>query len=240
VATEPRKTAFPEFAADIQSVDAVGRQFIEVPLEGAQQSVLGSAADLAALLSVLPDAFAASQRRELSRILKSGNDRDPRVAALQASIEQADVLHATAGRGQARVQRALVALAGGSAVFHGFVSDGDLAPLEGLTVRLTDPKTAGGKTLTAKTEADGHFSIDLGLNNSASRGSGAKPVAQRIADLFAVRSEDPTAAPPGNAEVGVGQVEILRNETLLSSDPTPVVLNAGSVYREYVIVDAAP
>ena len=234
-----RKTGFPDFVADIQSAEDVSRQFIDAPLAAAQQSALGSAAALATLLGMLPDAFAASQQRELNRILKSGNDNDPRVAALQASIEQAERLHTTARRGQARVQRALVALAAGGDVFHGFVSDSDLAPLEGLTVRLTETPAEGVKAFTATTEADGYFSIDLSPNTSTRRDAGAKAspinLSQRIAALFARGSDDRTTAPAGNPETSVGQVEILKYDRLLYRDPTLVALKEGRIYREYVI-----
>jgi hypothetical protein len=241
MATQSRKSGIPEFFADTQSAESLRRKFIEAPMEAAGQSALGSAVELATLMSILPDAFVASQRRELERIKRSGNENDPRVAALQTSIEQAGVLQTMALRGQTRVQRALVAVASNDNVFHGFVSDADFAPLKGLTVRLTGTKTADAKAFSATTDADGYFSIDLGTKKSTPRDSGAKAspinMSQRIADLFAGLGQDTTAAPAGSPETSVGQVDILKNDKLLYHDPTFIALNEGSIYREYVIVD---
>ena len=243
MAPKSRQTGFPDFVADSPSPESARRQSIEAPLEAAQQSALDSATALATLLSMLPDAFAVSQQRELNRILKSGSDNDPRVAALQASIEQAERLHTTARRGQARVQRALGALAGGGEVFHGFVSDSDHAPLAGLTVRVTGTQ-AGVKAFMATTEADGYFTIDLSTNTSTRRDAGTKAspinLSQRIAALFAGGSGDRRTTAPAGTETSVGQVEIVKQDTLLYRDPTPVALNEGRVYREYVIAGTAP
>ena len=238
--TQSRKTGFPDFVADVLSAEALRRQFIEAPMEAAQQSALGTAGELATLMGILPDAFAASQRRELTRILKSGNEKDSRVAALQASIAQADVLVATARRGQARVQRAIAALTGNGDVFHGFVSDRDVAPLKGLTVRLTDHKSKGAKAFTAMTDEEGYFSIDLGTDKPSPRDSDAKPnpinLSKWMADLMAGLSQDTSPAPAASTEAGIAQVEILNaNGKLLHRDPTFVALSGGSIYREYVI-----
>ena len=244
MASESRTTGFPEFVADMQSSEAVRRQLVDIPMAAAQQSVLGTAAALASLLGGLPDAFAASQRRELDRILKSGDDRDPRVAALRASIAQADVLCATAQLGQTRVERMVGALAGGGEAFHGFVSDSHLAPLEGLTVRLTETKAEAQKAFTARTEADGYFSIDLGGKPWTPRDGAAKgrPInmAERMGDLFGGASEGATPAAAENREAKFGQVEILKNDSVLYRDPVDVALNDGSTYREYVIPEITP
>lgn len=245
MATESRTTGFPEFVADMQSADAVGRQFIDVPLAAAQQSAIGSAAELMSLMRLLPNALVASQQRELNRLQKSADDRDPRVVALKASIEQIEVLRTTGGRGQARVQRAVETLSGGGDVFIGFVSNTNLVPQEGLTVRLSDAKGVGPKSFSATTDADGFFSIDLGKNASGVRSSGAAAppmnLMQRIAALFADGGQATGAAQPtkDQGQATVGQVEILNKETLLYRDPTPVVLQNGSIYREYVIPDIA-
>lgn len=269
MATESRDPGFPEFLAAGQSAEAVGRHFIEVPLAAAQQSAFESAIELLALMRMLPVAFAASQKNELTRILKTSDEKDPRVVALKSSMEQAALLQATAQRGQARVQRALTlasgALAGGGAGFHGFVSDSNLAPLKGLTVRVTETRHGQGKTFTTTTQDDGFFSIDLGRSMMPPRDPAAKPrptnVAEWIAELFAARSEAPTAssarshepdlfadrsmdaaagAAPSNADASAGRVEIVKSGTLLYRDPIPVELTAGSIYREYVIADAPP
>lgn len=244
MATQSKKTGLPEFFTDAKSTETVRRQFLEAPLEASRQSALGSAVELATLMSILPDAFVASQRRELNRVTKSGKESDSRVAALQTSIEQAEVLQTMALRGQARVQRALVALATNEDVFHGFVSDPDLAPLKGLTVRLTDNKTTRAKALSATTDDDGYFSIALGTKDDTPRDAQAKDspinLSQRIADLLAGLSQETSAAPAAGAEAGVSQVEILKKGKLLYRDPVLLARDGGSIYREYVITDTKP
>jgi hypothetical protein len=244
MATDSRTTGFTEFMADMQSPDAVGRQFIDVPLAAAQQSAIGTAAEVMSLMRMLPNALVASQQRELTRLQKSADDRDPRVMALKASIEQVEVLRTTGGRGQARVQRAIETLSGGGGgnVFFGFVSDVNLAPQEGLTVRLSDAKGKGPKAFSATTEADGYFSIDLGKSASTRASAAAGPqtnLMQRIAAMFRATGQDATGAaqPTSDQQGPVGQVEILNKDKLLYSDPVPVVLENGSIYREYVIPD---
>lgn len=246
MATESRTTGFPEFTADMQSPDAMRRQFIEVPLAAAQQPAMRSAAELMSLMRLLPTALVASQQRELTRVLKSADERDPRVLVLKASIEQVEVLRTTGRQGQARVQRAIESLSGGGDVFLGFVSDVNFVPQEGLTVRLTDTKGAGEKSLSATTERDGSFSIELGTKTSRVSSSipsaGSANVMQRIFALFADAGQESTAgAQPtkDGGEANVGQVEILGNGKLLYRDPMPVVLQHGSVYREYVIPDTS-
>lgn len=240
MATESRKSGFPKFIVDVQSAEGLRRQFIEAPMETAQPSALGAAAELANLMSILPDAFVTSQRRELERIKRSGNENDPRVAPLQTSIEQVSVLQTIAQRGQTRVQRALAAIASNDNVFHGFVSDRDVVPLKGLTVRLTDKNTKSAKAFTATTDAEGYFSIDLGTDKPSPRDSDAKPnpinLSKWMADLMAGLSQDTSQAPAASTEAGIGQVEILNAKgKLLHRDPTLVALSGGSIYREYVI-----
>ena len=241
MATKSRKTGIPEFFADTQSAENLRRQFIEAPMEAASQSALGVGIELATLMSILPDAFAASQRRELERVQESGKENDARVAALRTSIEQADVLRTMARRGQVRIQRALVAVAANDDVFHGFVSDADLAPLKGLTVRLTGGRNTRAKAFSATTDDDGYFSIALGAKSDAQRDSGAKAspinVSQRITNLMAGLSQETSASSAASAEGGVSQVEILKRGTLLHRDPVLVARDGGSIYREYVIAD---
>ena len=239
MATQSRKPGFSGFFADTQSADSQRREFIEAPMEAARQSALGTAIDMLTFISILPDAFAASQRREIERIKRSGNDNDPRVAALQTSIDQTGVLQTMALRAQTRIRHAAAAVASNDNVFHGFVSDADFAPLEGLTVRLTDSKTPRANAFSATTEDNGYFSIDLGTKKSPppDRGAKASPIdmSQRIANLFAGLSQNATAAPEGNPDVSTGHVEILKNDKVVYRDPTPVALNEVNIYREYVI-----
>src|SRR6267143_5709430 len=96
MATKSSKSGFPEFFADTTSAENIRRQFIDAPLEVAKASAFTSALDLARMLSLLPDAFLASQQRELKRMKKSVPEDDSRLATLEASIEQAQILRTTA------------------------------------------------------------------------------------------------------------------------------------------------
>ncbi len=206
MADQSGTTGFSEFSSAAQTPDAVRQKLIDAQMEAARQPALDLAGELLTFLGSLPGAFAESQRRELKRLMRSTDEKDPRVAALQASIEQADMLQSTALSGQARVNRALTALSRGGDYFQGFVSDADFAPLADRTVQLT-----GFKTYSATTEADGYFSIAL--------------------DLKEMFSREPAAA----GKTGEWQVEILKGSTLIYRDPTPLVLSGGSAYREYVV-----
>ena len=244
MATESDRTEFAGFF-NTKSAETLRRQFIEAPLEAAGQSALGSGIELGNLLSMLPAAFVASQDRELKRVLSSGIENDPRVAALESSIEQAGVLQTMAQRGQVRIERALVAVAGKDHVFHGFVSDADLAPLKGLTVRLTGSKATRSKTLSTTTDDDGYFSIALGTKSNMQQDSGAKAskisLAQRISDLMAGPGIEPISTPLESVpNEDASQVEILKKGKLAHSDPVLVARDQGSVYREYVISTEKP
>lgn len=240
MATKNKKPGFPDFFADTQSADNLRRQFIEAPMEGAAQSALGASIELANLLSILPGAFVASQQKELERIKQSKVENDPRVAALEASIEQATVLQTTAHRGQARVQRALVAVAGKDNVFHGFVSDPELTPLKGLTVRVT-----GGKDkLSATTDEDGYFSISLG-SKSGKRGNlgvkTGKGLVERMTEFMSSPGIAPLSGKVQSDEEGERhEVEILKKSEVLHTDPASLNVSQGTVYREYVIADTKP
>jgi uncharacterized small protein (DUF1192 family) len=199
-------TGFSDFASAAETPDAVRQKLIDSQMEAARQPALDLAGELLTLLSSLPDAFAESQRRELKRLMLSVDEKDPRVAALQASIEQTNMLQSTARSGQARVKRALTALSRGGDYFQGFVSDADFAPLAGRTVQLI-----GIRTYSATTEADGYFVIALDPKETLSR---------------EVKEE---------GKMDEFLVEIVKGSAVIYRDPTPVVLGGGSVYREYVI-----
>jgi hypothetical protein len=171
-------------------------------------------------------------------------ENDPRVAALESSIEQAGVLQTMAQRGQVRIERVLVAVAGKDHVFHGFVSDADLAPLKGLRVRLTGTKATRSNTLSTTTDDDGYFSIALGPKSNKQQDSGAKgskiSLAQRISDLMAGPGIEPISTPSESVKEDASQVEILKKGKLVHSDPVLVARGQGSVYREYVISAEEP
>jgi len=244
MATQSDKTKSPNFFADTKSAETLRRQFIEAPLEAAARSAVDSAIELGSLMSILHVAFAASQERELKRLRSSGIENDPRVAALESSIEQASVLQKMAERGKVRIERALVAVADKDHVFHGFVSDTDLTPLRGLTVRLTGSKATRSKMLSATTDDDGYFSIALGTKGNKQQDSGAKDskisLAQRIRDLMAGPGIEPIPKSSEFAKEVASQVEILKKGKLVHSDPVLVARGQGSVYREYVISTEEP
>jgi hypothetical protein len=231
--------AGPEFVAGDQTAENIRRKFIEAPLEAAQQSALNTSLEIASLLSIIPDAFLASQRRELERVKKSGTTNDIRITILQTSIEQAGVLHTTAQRGEARAQRAFAALADNDSVFHGFVSDAELNPLKGLTVRLIDEQGTRAKGLSTITMEDGYFRIVLGVKSDtvvASKDQATQPtMSQRIIDMMSGLSREPSSASDTSTVAGGSRVEILKNGKVRHSDPVPLSPDNGSVYREYVI-----
>ncbi|HEY3025648.1 MAG TPA: Ig-like domain-containing protein [Pyrinomonadaceae bacterium] len=238
MATDSTKDSFSQIFADTSSPESVRRQFIDEPLRGAQQAAIGSALDLAKVLGALPEALAASQRRELERLQRSAEKDDPRIALLEASIEEVDILRTMARRGETRARRAMVALTGSNEVFHGFVSDSEFNPLPELTVRLTSNQV-GAKELSATTEADGYFSITLSRKSRA-KGTSARDVAdltpEKIAEMF-VRQEQQkdVKGQPESLLRTKGRIEILRKNKVIHEDPVAVELDEVSVYREYVI-----
>lgn len=242
MATDSDKKSFSGVFGSSRSPEEVRRRFFEAPLDASVPSALGSVLELANVLTKLPDVFIASQNKELERVKASAGENDPRVAALQVSIEQAAELQTTAQRGQVRVQRAAMAVATGQKVFHGFVSTADLAPVAGVTVRLSERKVAGGKGTTT-TDDDGYFSMALATTDwRASTKSRDLSLSQRINRLFETRkletldtSEEETTDAEREQQTRESTVQIFRKNQLLYEDPVPVELDGGTVYREYVI-----
>src|SRR5438876_10201557 len=107
MATKSSKFGFPEFFADTTSAENVRRQFIDAPLEVAKSSAFASALDLARMLSLLPDAFAASKQREPKRQKKSAPVEDWRLATFEASHEQPDYRRPPVRPSACRAQRVL-------------------------------------------------------------------------------------------------------------------------------------
>jgi hypothetical protein len=251
MATQTRTTGLPYFFADQTSADGLRKELTDGPMAAARQDALGTALDLFTVLSALPAAFMDSQERELKRLERSGKERSPRIDALKASIEQARELRDTAELGQARVGRVLVAASSPDDLVHGFVSDASLSPMPGLTVRLTarTEKDGDGKSLSTTTDKDGYFSIGLGASrNRDSKPTAATPVklSDRMAELLASVNAKADTAPAGattTASADTGSQRLARIDVLdakgglLHRDPMPLVLNEGSAYREYVIVD---
>jgi hypothetical protein len=223
-----RFSGFREVFPAATSADDMLRQFIQAPLEASRASALATGVALANFMSKLPDAFEASQQRELARIRETRGDTDPRVHALEASLEQTNVLRTMTRYGEARAQRALAMFGSRDVVFHGFVSDANLAPLPGLTVRLIGGGSALPKVSSATTEADGYFSIPLGPSSKR-----AAPIGSNLG----TNNPPNTGTNPPTAGTDV-EVEILRRGTVLHHDPVPLTLDGSPAYREYVISGA--
>lgn len=244
--SQSRDTGNPSFFADDLSVDTMRDELLKAQLEAVRKPAVETALELFSFMSSLPDAFVASQLREVERLKKYGKEKDPRIEALKVSIEEVDKLRATARSGQARVERALAGLTEQSDVFHGFVSDIELQPQPGYTVMLVGAGDAGGKSeLVAKTESDGYFSITLKKQKKTS-GFSAKDQTHDIlyaqmSKLFGVASQAAASvkdesATSSKAEAVQASVEILDpNGQLIHQDPIPVIFDSGSIYREYVI-----
>lgn len=200
---------FPEFFADGTSAETIRRQFIDRPMEAAQRPALATASELLSLMAAIPRALVRSQQQELSRVKAAGGEDDPRVAQLQASLDQLARLGETATLGESRVQRLSVALSRPGDMFHGFVSDSSFMPAGGLTVRLTRGQDiVYGEPVATK--SDGYFLMPLRLEKADSE-AGAPPTAT---------------------------VEILDGKCrIVYRDPFECPLDQKRVYREYVIGD---
>ena len=240
------KTTNQSFLGGDQSPEKIRSEFIDKPLEAAKQAVLGSGLELFNLMSALPDAFIASQSRELERVKASGKDNDDRVALLEASIAQATVLRTTVQLGETRVGRALSSVGDSEIAFHGFVSNTEFEPVGGLTVRLSGRQGEGGKRgLTATTDNDGYFRIPLGSKSVSGKEWRTRVGQINFAEKINILSEQQAAAADASsandtsgATKARAQVEILDGNKSVYQDPVGVPIDEGSVYREYVVAVA--
>jgi hypothetical protein len=250
MATQSDKPGQKPFITNGLSPDAVIKEYIEAPLAAARQPAITTGLDLLAFMSALPTAFVTSEQRELKRLSRSGDSKtDSRIERLKLSIERANELHSTAMQGKARIDRALVSLSEEGHVFHGFVSDGKLHPQKGLTVRMTIARDGGkgSNALSATTDADGYFRILLGRDADGGRKTktpeGDVELSERVTEWLSrgnAKTDTHTTAAAAEAtsdrsEV-LARVEILdANNNAIHEDPVPLVVNAGTAYREYVI-----
>ena len=242
MATDSGKKSFSGVFGSVQTPEEVRRRFIEAPLDASVPAALGSVLELGKVLTRLPDVFIASQNKELERLKASVGESDPRIEALQASIDRAKEWRTTAQKGQVRVQRAAVTVASGKKVFHGFVSKADLTPMAGVTVRLSDRKADGVKG-AATTDNDGYFSMALGPTEFAAPDTKRRDLtlSQRINQLFETRKLDTSNASETATDASkkeqtrVSTVQILRKRKLLYEDPIPLETDDGTVYREYIV-----
>jgi len=238
---QTQKNQRSEFLAGEPTAEAIRKQFLDAPLAAARQPAINLGLEVLAFMAALPDAFVASEERELNRLSRTAEaGNDPRVERLKVSIARATELRTTSQQGKARIDRALVALSGESNVFHGFVSDNTFAPQKGLTVRLIAARDgAKGETLASTTtNTDGYFSMPFDRESDKKRkGQSPEPnvkSSERMAEKLSRRTASAATAGDGN-EV-LARVEILdAKAVVIHEDPVPIVVNAGTVYREYVI-----
>ena len=250
MATQSRYSGASPFLGDTLSPDGVRKEFIEAPMEAAKQSAIGTGLDLFAFMTALPDAFILSEQRELKRLSRNvDSKKDPRIERLKMSIERGKELHTHTQQGKTRIERLLVSLSEEDNVFHGFVSDVDLQPREKLTVRISAAREGekSEKSLSATTDTDGYFSISLGKDP---RGGYRKPMpesavnlSERMNELLMrvnakadIGSSDKASTSASSDQEVLARVEILDSAgNILHQDAAPLVVNAGTAYREYVV-----
>lgn len=239
---QAQKNQRSEFLAGEPTAEAIRKQFLDAPLAAARQPAINLGLEVLAFMAALPDAFVASEERELNRLSRTAEaGNDPRVERLKVSIARATELRTTSQQGKARIDRALVALSGESNVFHGFVSDNTFAPQKGLTVRLIAARDgAKGETLASTTtNTDGYFSMPFEQESDKKR-KGQPPEqnvksSDRMAERLS-RKAAASAATAGDGNEALARVEILdAKAVVIHEDATPLVVNAGTVYREYVV-----
>ena len=223
----------PQFI-DPKSAGDARKQFLEAPLDAVGPSALAAGLEVGQLLSLLPNAFVESQKRELNRLQATGAENDERILLLQSSIKEGEGLRTVVLGAQLRAKRLVGASSGREDVFHGFVSNSDLSPLVGVTVRLRGGKSERGET-SAKTDEDGYFSIPLRAKTSSKGGAGSLSLSQRINRMFESRDQPSTAPQEGTKTQVTAQVEIVNRRQVLHEDPVPVIIDEGTVYREYVV-----
>jgi hypothetical protein len=234
IMAESKKPGFPQFIAEPKSAEEARRQFLEAPLDAVGPSTLAAGLEVAQLLSILPNAFVESQKRELKRLQTTGAENDERILLLQSSIEEGEQLRTFVVGAQLRAKRVVGASSGREDVFHGFVSNPDFSPLVGATVRLKGGKSDRGQT-AAKTDEDGYFSIPLRAKTSGKGEAGKLSFSQRLNKMFESRNQPSTTPQEEKKARATAQVEIVKKRQVVHEDPVPVIIDEGSVYREYVV-----
>ncbi len=245
MATQSGHSGSSRFIGNAQSAEESRKEFIEVPMEASRQAAIGTALDLFAFMTALPDALLASDRRELKRLSSTAESKeDPRIERLKVSIARGEQLRENVIHGKARIDRMLVSVSEDGNVFHGFVSDSDLQPREKLTVRVI---AETGDQLSTTTAVDGYFSITLGKGGRYAS-TKASPesvvnITDRMKELLmrvnAKSASNKSAASDDKAYTSgqvLARVEILdATGNILQHDVLPLVVNEGTAYREYVV-----
>ena len=233
---ESKKPGFPHFIAEPKSAKDARRQFLEAPLDAVGPSTLAAGLEVAQLLSILPNAFVESQKRELKRLQATAAEDDERIVLLQSSIDEGEQLRTFVAGAQLRAKRVVGASSGREDVFHGFVSNSDFSPLVGVTVRLKGGKSDRGQA-SAKTDEDGYFSIPLRAKASSKGEAGKLSFSQRINKMLDSRTQPSTTPQEGQKARVTAQVEIVNKRQVVHEDPVPVIIDEGTVYREYVVTE---
>ena len=232
--------------------DTIYKEFIEAPMNAARQPAMTTGLELLAFMTSLPDAFIASEERELKRLARTSETKnDARIERLKISIERAQEIRSNTNQGKARIERALASLSEQGNVFHGVVSDTDLNPRKGLTVRISAKgNDRADASRSATTDADGYFCIPLDNGKTDPRKKTASESGLSLSDRMAEflsninAKYDTPADKKASVETAVSdkkeevltQVEILdAGKNILHRDPSPLVVNDGTAYREYVI-----
>ncbi len=246
MATQSGHSGSSRFFGTAQSADEARKEFIEVPMEASRQAAIGTALDLFAFMTALPDALLASDRRELNRLSSTAESKeDPRIERLKVSLARAEQLRENVIHGKARIDRMLVSESEDGNVFHGFVSDSDLRPREKLAVRVI---AETGDQLSATTAVDGYFSITLGKDARAAARKATPESAVNLSDRMNELLKRVNAkSGSGKSQAGtddktytsgefLARVEILdASGNILQHDVLPLVVNGGTAYREYVV-----
>ncbi len=230
---QSKNPGFPQFINDPKSAEDARRQFLEAPLDAVGPATLAAGLEVAQLLSILPNAFIESQKRELKRLQATAAEDDERIVLLQSSIEEGEQLRTFVVGAQLRAKRVVSTSSGREDVFHGFVSKSDFSPLVGVTVRLKSGKSDRGHS-SAKTDEDGYFSIPLSAKTSG-KGEGKLSFSQRINKMLDSRNQPSTTPQEAQKARVTAQVEIVNKRQVVHEDPVPVIIDEGSVYREYVV-----
>jgi len=239
---QTQKNQRPELLSGEPTAEAIRKQFLEAPMAAAQQPAINVGLEVLAFMAALPAAFVASEERELNRLSRTSDaSNDPRMERLKVSIARAMEWRATSQQGKARIDRALVSLSGDGNVFHGFISDNTFAPQTGLTIRIAVARDGAKETTvsSATTNADGYFSIPFDREPlKTQKGQPPEPNVKssgRMAERLS-RKTTASAAATGDGKEVLARVEILDSKAVvIHEDSVPLVVNAGTVYREYVI-----
>lgn len=247
MAIQKNQVVLPQLFAEPGTRGDRGGENMQSTIDAARRTAFTAAIDTFKLLADLPGAYLRSQKREMKRLQRIASDDDPRIRVMHESIRQARTLHTTAQLGQRRVERLLVALADSEALVHGFVSDGQLKPAAGLTIRLSLKEGGSHRSFQERTDEAGYFRFRLGTDSRPYK-PGSQPteskmsasIAEALARVNAKSAAGASAraATAPGAQLALARLEIFdAADKSLHVDPQPMQIDAGSVYREYVLVD---